>query len=259
MPDRRQILETIYEAFGDGELESVRHHARDDIEVVERLEVPGAHVYQGLDDLEAGVAKEAETIDKFDVELHGIEEIGTRVVADVTFSFRGKGSGVEVGERLAHLVDFDGDKVARWRAFSTLEEARHTAMKEEIADLYRLWEEGRTGEALTRVHERFESVEPAETIGAQSRLGREEALRGINEWQESFDSFENELRGIEVVDNRVLVSSIQRMRGGGSSVAVTSDIFHVWEFRDGLPARMEMYYRRDQALEAAKSKPEPSS
>lgn len=252
MGDRSELLATIYTALGEGDVAAMRAHVVPDVEIVERLEVPGARVYRGVDEWEEGYAREAETIDHFGVELHGVEEIGTRAIADVTIRLRGKGSGAEVSERLAHLVDFDGGKVARWRAFSDLGEARAVAMTEEIAELYELYERGRLAEAMERVHDEFESVEPQETIGAQRRQGREAAIQGITDWQATFDSFENETMGIEVVDGCVLVTSVQRVRGGGSSVQLESDLFHVWEFRDGLPARFSMYYEREQALEAAR-------
>lgn len=245
---KSDILTTIYEALGRNDLEAMRVHVCHDVEIVERLEVPGAMVYRGIEDWERGYEREAETIDDFRVDLLDVEQVGRRYVADVRIHLRGKGSGAEVEERLAHVVDFDGDKVSRWRAFSELDEARKLAREEEIREIYELWDEGAHEQAIARVHAEVEWVEPAETIGSQSRLGRDEAHRGINEWVGSFESYEGEMVRVEAVGERVLVEYVQRVSAGGSSVAVESPIFHIWEFRDGLPARMAMYFERDQAL-----------
>lgn len=253
MADRRAVLTTIYEALGTADIDTMRMHVSDDVEVVERLEVPGANVYRGIDDWERGYAQEGETIDDFQIELLGVEEIGGRCVADVMVRMRGRSSGAEVEERLAHIIDFDGDKVSRWRAVSELDGARATARQEYIAELYGMWAGGDLDAALGHVHPEIEWAEPQETIGSRRGVGRERAREGVEQWAASFDSFGGEVAGLEAVGDRVIVEFVQRVRAGGSSVELETPVFHVWGFRDGLAASMQMYFERDQALQAAKS------
>ena len=228
MSDRPRTLATVYSALNAGDIAALRAHVVPNVEIVERLEVPGG------------------------VELHGVEEIGIRAIADVTIRLRGKGSGAEVGERLAHLVDFEGDKVARWRAFSDLDEARTAAMKEEIAELYELWAAGRLDDVIPRLHPEIVWAEPKDTIGARAGVGTDRAYEGVTQWEGSFDSYRGEIRDIESVGRNLVVDFVQHIRAGGSSVELATEVFHVWGFRDGLPARMEMFFEREQAVEAAR-------
>jgi ketosteroid isomerase-like protein len=252
--ERGEILKTIYEAFGEDDMDTMRQHVHPDVEIVERLEVPGARVYHGVDEWEQGYAEEGETIDEFRVELCGVEELGGRCVADIVIRLRGKSSGAEVEERMAHLVDFEGDKVVRWRAFTDIEDARRHAREECVTELYDLWGRGELDAALARLHPEVEWAEPEETIGAQRGTGVERAREGVTQWEASFDNYYGELTGIESIGDRVLAEFIQRVQAGGSSVPLETVVFHVWGFRDGLPASMEMFFDREQALlQAAKS------
>lgn len=254
MADRAQTLATIYEALGRADIDAIRPHVREDVEVVERLEVPGANSYRGIDEWQRGYEREAETLSSFAIDLMGVEPVGERCVVDVVVKMRGKESGAAVGERMAHLVDFDGDRVARWRAFSELDEARSVARMDEIAELYELWAQGEIESAMARVHPEIEWAEPEETIGAQSGTGTEWAREGIEQWADSFDTYGGSVTGIESVGESVLVEWTQRVRAGGSSVELETPVQHLWSFTGGLPSRMRMYFGRDQALEeAAKS------
>jgi ketosteroid isomerase-like protein len=257
--ERPETLRAIYTALAAGDIETLRQNVTADVEIIERQEVPGASIYRGIDDWERGYEREGETIDEFRVELNDVEEIGGRCVADVVVVLRGRGSGAEVGERLAHLVDWDGDKVRRWRAFSDIEEARRIAREDEIKELYGLWDAGDLEGAMARVHPEIEWAEPEETIGARKGTGTEHAREGIRQWEESFDSYGGEVTGVESVGEYVLVEWVQRVRAGGSSVEMETPVMHLWGFRDGRAAQMRMYFERDQALDAAKSKPEPSA
>lgn len=254
--DRELLLRTVYEALGRGDLEAMQRHVHDDVEIVERLEVPGAHVYRGVEEWERGYRREAETIEDFAVELVAAERVGERSVADVVIRMRGRGSGAEVAERLAHVIDFRGEKAARWRAYSTLEEARAVALEECVRELYDLWSDGRLDEAMARVDPEIEWAEPAEMIGAGVRAGRDATKEGLADWIGSFDSYGGEVRGMEVVASSVVVEFVQRVRAGGSSVEIETPVFQVWSFRDGRPARMAMYFEREQAVRAAQSWPE---
>lgn len=251
--DRERLLQTVYDALGRGDLETMRAHVHDDVEVVERLEVPGARVYRGVEEWERGYRRESETIEDFRVELLGVEPIAEKAVADVVIRMRGRGSGAEVEERLAHVVDFRAGRPSRWRAYDTREEARAVALEENVRELYELWSSGRLDDAMTRLDADIEWVEPEETIGSRSRAGRDAAREGLTEWVTSFDSYSGEVDAVQVTGDVVIVRFVQRVRAGGSTVDIETPVFHVWGFRAGRPARMAMYFEEQQAAEGARA------
>lgn len=124
---RTDVLAALYAGFAADDREAMRSLVHDDVEIVERLEVPGARVYRGVEEWERGYDQEAETVADFGIEPLAIEEGGGRCVAEVVIRLRGRGSGAEVADRIGHLVEFDGEKVSRIRAFSDVEEARRVA------------------------------------------------------------------------------------------------------------------------------------
>lgn len=134
-----------------------------------------------------------------------------------------------------------------------MDDEQRAARETDVRDLYRLWREGELEAALGRVHPEIVWAEPEETIGARRGTGVERARTGVTDWEGSFEHYSGELVSTEWLGDSLLVEFIQRIRAGGSTVDVESTIWHVWGFRDGLPARMEMFFERDQAVQAAKS------
>lgn len=97
------------------------------------------------------------------------------------------------------------------------------------------------------VAEDLEWLEPPEQPDRQVVTGREEALEAVTRWIATWASYAVELRELVDAGDRVLSVLRQRTEGAGSGLSVESDLFMVWVFRDGVPARMEMYFDRAQA------------
>lgn len=81
--------------------------------------------------------------------------------------------------------------------------------------------------------------------------GREGLLTVLTEWLETFDEFR--MRGEEFIDagREVVVRVAQEARGDGSGVPVTATFWFVLGVREGNVATFDMYFAREQALEAA--------
>ena len=88
---------------------------------------------------------------------------------------------------------------------------------------------------------------------AEPHFGHEGVARYLATVNEAFDDyrmFPEEL--IDAGGDQVLVFSREGGRGKGSGVEVqTSPTAHLWTMRDGKAIRMESYWERSEALEAA--------
>jgi ketosteroid isomerase-like protein len=80
--------------------------------------------------------------------------------------------------------------------------------------------------------------------------GIEGALEVTAEWMETFDDFA--ITAEEYVDagDHVVVRVRQEGRGSGSRVPVTATFWFVYGVRDGKIITWDMYFARDQALDA---------
>jgi ketosteroid isomerase-like protein len=81
--------------------------------------------------------------------------------------------------------------------------------------------------------------------------GRDGLLTVLTEWLETFDEFR--MRGEEFIDagDEVMVRIAQEARGDGSGVPVAATFWFVLGVREGKIATFDMYFTRDQAVDAA--------
>ena len=119
-----------------------------------------------------------------------------------------------------------------------------------VERLLELWAAGRMDEADAYLHPEIEWNEPPETIGRNVVTGPDAAVAALANWTEQFDSLRVETTEMREADDRVLHAMQQFATIRGSSAEVEGDLYMVWWFRDGLPARMEMYNTREEAEEA---------
>lgn len=81
--------------------------------------------------------------------------------------------------------------------------------------------------------------------------GKDEFLRGLRLWLEEWDEFRYVPVEIEETACGLFVRLRLLGRGKGSGVEIEQQIFHFWQFRDGLLSRCEVYWSEDQARRAA--------
>ena len=95
-------------------------------------------------------------------------------------------------------------------------------------------------------------VQPPEVPDAKTYEGPDAIAESMEDWPKQWEDFRMDL--IEILDagDEVAVS-VTRHRGRGreSGIEMDFEVFYVHRGRDGKLARMEMFFKREQALEAA--------
>ena len=95
-------------------------------------------------------------------------------------------------------------------------------------------------------------VQPPEVPDAKSYKGRGAIVEAMGDWPNQWEDFRMDL--IEIIDagDEVAVG-VTRHRGRGreSGIEMDFEVFYVSRGRNGKLARMEMFFNREQALEAA--------
>ncbi len=95
-------------------------------------------------------------------------------------------------------------------------------------------------------------VQPPEVPDSKTYEGRDAAIEAWQDWPTEWEEFRLDL--IEIIDvSDDVVISVTRQRGRGlhSGIEMDFQVFFVAHLRDGLTARMEMFFGREQALQAA--------
>ena len=95
-------------------------------------------------------------------------------------------------------------------------------------------------------------VQPPEVPDAKTYEGWNAIAESLEDWPKQWEDFRMDL--IEIIDagDEVAVS-VTRHRGRGreSGIEMDFEVFYVQRGRDGKLARLEMFFSREQALEAA--------
>jgi ketosteroid isomerase-like protein len=100
-------------------------------------------------------------------------------------------------------------------------------------------------------------VQPPEVPDAKTYEGRAAVAEAWEDWPRQWEDFRLDL--VEVIDvgDDVLVSETRhRGRGRESGIEMDFPVFYVHRNRDRRLARMEMFFSREQALEAAGAPPD---
>ena len=94
-------------------------------------------------------------------------------------------------------------------------------------------------------------VQPPEVPDAKTYAGAGAIREAMDDWPTQWEEFRFEL--IEIIDVGDVVVSVTRHRGRGreSGIEMDFEVFYVHRLRDGKLARLEMFFSREQALEAA--------
>ena len=95
-------------------------------------------------------------------------------------------------------------------------------------------------------------VQPPEVPDAKTYEGRDAIREGWEDWPRQWEDFRLDLIEVIDVDDDTLISvTRQRGRGRDSGIEMDFEVFFVSHGRNGLIARMEMFFSREQALKAA--------
>jgi ketosteroid isomerase-like protein len=114
---------------------------------------------------------------------------------------------------------------------------------EVVRDIYALFNAGETQRSTAMLHpdvelHQWEAIPDTESVSR----GREGFVASITNWLRGFEpGFQFTPVAIREVGERVLMEIHLRGRGRGSGVEIEQTLFHVWEVRDGLGYRCEVF------------------
>jgi ketosteroid isomerase-like protein len=85
--------------------------------------------------------------------------------------------------------------------------------------------------------------------------GHEGYMTWLGRWLEAWDDFHIEVRGMEAVGERHVVTAIHQSGiGRGSGIPVEMDVAYMLDIRDGKVIALQMYLSRDEALSVAEQR-----
>jgi ketosteroid isomerase-like protein len=124
VPANVEFLRQGYEALERGDLETFQDLARERLGPdFEFHLVWDGRVLRGFEGTQEWIADTRETWEGYRQKLEEIVDLGEHVVVVVSISGRGGESGVPVGQELAVVWTFDGDRAVRARSFTSRAEA----------------------------------------------------------------------------------------------------------------------------------------
>ena len=122
--DNSDRLIAAYETWAGGELERIPEYFHPDGVYRPSGLFPGMKaIYRGHGEIESLWHWWIETWDCFEIEVTSTVEVGDRVAAEVRFTGRGAGSGVEVTADVAQTAEFRDGLIVELRAFGSPHEA----------------------------------------------------------------------------------------------------------------------------------------
>jgi ketosteroid isomerase-like protein len=123
-----------------------------------------------------------------------------------------------------------------------------------LRDAYHAFNEGGGVEAiLERLAPEFQVRDRDSSPDRQTRIGKQGIRDLFDSYMEAFDALRLEPEEFIPVNDEIVVSLYQQIRGKGSGAVVVGRIAHVWCMRDGEAVRLRIFGDKDRALEALRA------
>jgi ketosteroid isomerase-like protein len=122
-----EILRQAYEALNRGDIESALAVLEPDAEWQEHSDLPEADVYRGRDTIRTFLVGYLDSWEQFHQETEELIDAGDRVAVFLRMEAKGKGSGIAVEARYAHVWTMRDRKGVRVDAYADRNEALHQA------------------------------------------------------------------------------------------------------------------------------------
>jgi ketosteroid isomerase-like protein len=113
-----EILRDAYEALNQGDIDSALNVLEPDAEWQEHSDLPEADVYRGRDTIRTFLLGYLDSWEEFHQETEELIDSGERVAVLLRMAAKGKGSGIEVESRYAHLWTMHGGRGVRVDAYA---------------------------------------------------------------------------------------------------------------------------------------------
>lgn len=125
--DHVALIRAVYERFRGDDLEGALELLDPEIEVRERPVTPDTQVRYGHDGVREALRDNRSTFQDLDMVPEEFIDAGDRVIVVFRFQGTGRGSGVPVDERLAHVWTIRRGKAIRMEVYSGRGEALRAA------------------------------------------------------------------------------------------------------------------------------------
>jgi ketosteroid isomerase-like protein len=241
----RARVERLYAAANRGDEQAVRDLTSPALRWEWPPGMAETGVYEGHEGLMRGMRQWAESWEELRMEPAEILERGDEAFVLVRYRTRGRGSGIEFDQPVAHVLEVREGVFVRWRMFGDPDKARRRFLLEHG---YRRFNE--TGEFDWDVIDEDVEWNAFRFAPVWSFRGR----AGVRQWLEEVGGMFDELRiePEEFIDagERVVVVSTMRGRGKGSGAEVEQPLVSVWTFRGGRIVRHDSFQERAEALGA---------
>jgi ketosteroid isomerase-like protein len=117
------VVRLVYERIATGDFPGVLALMAPDVVWEWSPTMPDTGVFRGHEEALEAAERWRESWEKFGIELIELEERGGEVVAHVRYTATGRESGLAMNEGRTHVWEVRDGLVARWRMFSTFDEA----------------------------------------------------------------------------------------------------------------------------------------
>ena len=117
-PSLEQQLRRGYEALSEGDIDTVLDLLDPDVEIRDRPEAPDASVHQGHEGVREVFETNVESFETVDLVPERFIGDDEHMVVVLLMRARGRGSGVPVEERIAHLWRFDDGRAKELQVYS---------------------------------------------------------------------------------------------------------------------------------------------
>ncbi len=123
-----EIVQRIYDAFAEGDLEGAMRCFDADVEWSEPPESPGADTpYRGRDGARRSLDAWLHAWDHYELEVDELIDAGKQILVRSRQRVRGKGSGIEIDQPLFNLWTLRDGRVIRMRMYHDEGAARNAA------------------------------------------------------------------------------------------------------------------------------------
>jgi ketosteroid isomerase-like protein len=124
---------------------------------------------------------------------------------------------------------------------------------ETVQEAFETLSEGGYEALLPLIHPEFEVTTPPELASEPDTYrGPEGVRRYFESFYEAMEEIHFEPTSFHAVGERVVVELRLRARGRTSGIEAEQRLVQVWDLRDGLAVKLEVYPGLDEALEAAR-------
>ena len=123
--------------------------------------------------------------------------------------------------------------------------------EENVERLRKVYASRTLAEASDLLHPEAEMHQAPEIPDTDDYYGRDEVVRGTARWLEEWEEFRFRAEEMRDLGQRVFVRVRLSGRARGSGATLDRAAFHLWEFRDGMPWRCDVFFSEAPALEAA--------